>query len=224
MAGHRVIDEGAWQLSCLEGLWGQGAWAVRAAPLLGAPMLDIAGHHTVYIPVTPISFPGYRNLDTALTPELAGEGWVNDAMVPSSSVPPSTHNSGKAELGLTVPRAIPGNQNKCLNSCLVLLRPWLAQCKLLKKQFFFWKTPLPNTEFLKVNQKIQPSPYLSITVTMDLELFLIFPASSLRLILSHPRPHSKLSAHSTCHAVFFLTSLHPPLHQGSKLLLLLLGH
>ena len=104
----------------------------------------------------PISFPGYRNLDTALTPELAGEGWVNDAMAPSSSVPPSTHNSGKAELGLTVPRAIPGNQNKCLNSCLVLLRPWLAQCKLLKKQFFFWKTPLPNTEFLKVNQKIQP--------------------------------------------------------------------
>ncbi|KAI4555162.1 hypothetical protein MJT46_015548 [Ovis ammon polii x Ovis aries] len=34
-------------------------------------MLDIAGHHTVYIPVTAASFPGYRNLDTALTPELA---------------------------------------------------------------------------------------------------------------------------------------------------------
>ena len=89
------------------------------------------------------------------------------------------------------------------------MRPWLAQCKLLKKQFFFRKTPLPNTEFLKVNQKIQPSLYLSITVTLDLELFLIFSASSLGFILSHPRPHPKFSAHSTCHAGFFLTSLHP---------------
>ena len=34
-------------------------------------------------------------------------------MVPSSSVPPSTHNPGKAGLGLTGPRAIPGNQNIC---------------------------------------------------------------------------------------------------------------
>lgn len=46
-------------------------WAVTADTLLGVPMLDIAGHHTVYIPVTAVSFPGYRNLDTALTPELA---------------------------------------------------------------------------------------------------------------------------------------------------------
>ena len=75
-----------------------------------------------------------------------------------------------------------------MNSCLVLLRPWLAQCKLLKKQFFFWKTSLPSTEFLKVNQKIQPSPYLSITATADLELFLVFSASSLGFILSHPDP------------------------------------
>lgn len=104
LVGHRVRAEGAWQLSCLEGLWGQGAWAVSAAPLLGAPMLDIAGHHTVYIPVTTISFPGYGNLDTALTPELAGEGWVNDAMVPFISVPPSTHNPGKAELGSDCPQ------------------------------------------------------------------------------------------------------------------------
>lgn len=49
-------------------------WAVSADPLLGVPMLDIAGHHTAYIPVTAVSLPGYRNLGTALTPELAGEG------------------------------------------------------------------------------------------------------------------------------------------------------
>lgn len=38
---------------------------------------------------------------------------MNGAMVPSSSVPPSTRNPGKAGLGLTAPRAIPGNQNTC---------------------------------------------------------------------------------------------------------------
>lgn len=49
----------------------ESGWAVSADPLLGAPMPDIAGHHTVYRPVTTVPLPGYRNVDTALTPELA---------------------------------------------------------------------------------------------------------------------------------------------------------
>ena len=50
--------QGAWQLSCPEGLWCPGTWAVSTDPLLGVLMLGITCHRTVSVPLTTVSLPG----------------------------------------------------------------------------------------------------------------------------------------------------------------------